>query len=511
MSSNLDALKKKFRDGHHAEAIADAEQLCAAEPANREARRLTALMNVVARRYGRALELLRELRDPLREDPDLLFNLAMCERELQDFAGAARDFQAYVGKFPAHADGWASLADCRLQLGELDACVAAANMALQLDANCVPARVLRADALQAAGRGEEAVKDYEAALAVAPGDEDTLKKATYAFLELGRAQDGIELCRRVLRTRPDNLTAKLGAEWLLSQLVPIWHVPMMNEPQRNQAYHDGIAAAVMPGDVVFEIGAGSGLLAMMAARAGAKSVVTCEAVPLIAQTARKIVARNRLQDQVTVLAKTSQQVKVGADLPTQADVLVHEIFSSELLGEHVLPAIEDAKRRLLKPGGRIVPGVASIMIALVGGEQLGKSLHVEDSFGFDLSGFNAIHPRRRPLYREDLNPLLMSDAVEAFRFDFMATDVFAPEKKRLELVATQAGACYGVIQWIRLEMAKGDDASIIFENHPAQVRPVSNWQHTVYGFEAPLALQPGAKVNIAAMHDRSRPWFERVT
>jgi hypothetical protein len=73
-----------------------------------------------------------------------------------------------------------------------------------------------------------------------------------------------------LKADPGNLTAKLGAEWLLTQLVPLWHIPMMNEQERNQAFHDGLQAAVTPESTMFEIGTGSGLLAMMAARLGAR-------------------------------------------------------------------------------------------------------------------------------------------------------------------------------------------------------------------------------------------------
>jgi hypothetical protein len=281
---------------------------------------------------------------------------------------------------------------------------------------------------------------------------------------------------------------------------------MMNEPERNQAFHDALAAVVTPEHVVFEIGTGSGLLAMMAARLGARQVVTCEAVGLIAHTARKIVRRNGLQDRVTVLDKPSQSVQPATDLPQLADILVHEIFSSELLGEHVLPAIEDAKRRLLKPGAAVVPSAASIMIALVGGETLEPYLHASGSFGFDLRDFNAIHPRKRPLYREDLAPCLLSDDTEAFRFDFAGNSTFSAEARRLVLTAHRGGVCHGVIQWLRLEL----NADVRFENHPSRVRPVSNWQHTVYRFEEPLTLVPGMTVAIDATHDRSRPWFERA-
>jgi type II protein arginine methyltransferase len=169
----------------------------------------------------------------------------------------------------------------------------------------------------------------------------------------------------------------------------------------------------------------------------------------------------------------------------------------------VLPAIEDAKARLLKPGGQVLPSAASIMIALVGGDALGKNLHVAESFGFDLGAFNGIHPKKRPLYREDLEPELLSDPIEAFRFDFMRQSAFPAERKHIDIRVAVPGRCYGLIQWIRIEMAAG----IVFENHPSRPKEVSNWQHTIYGFEEPVQLAEGAVVRVRAWHDRSRPWF----
>jgi len=278
----------------------------------------------------------------------------------------------------------------------------------------------------------------------------------------------------------------------------------MNEQERNQAFYDGLKSIVTPEKAIFEIGTGSGLLAMMAAKLGAKNVVTCEAVPLIAGTATKIIQRNHLQDRIRVLSKPSYAVQLDKDLPGKADILVHEIFSSELLGEHVLPAIEDAKARLLKPGGEILPRSASIMIALAGGDDLGKNLHAGETFGFDVREFNAIYPKKRPLQREDLAPVMMSDDIEAFRFDFMGQSAFPAEHKRIEIRMTQSGLSYGVIQWIRIELSEG----VFFENHPSQRRSVSNWQHTLYGFDLPLRCEEGSVVRINALHDRARPWFE---
>ena len=142
----------------------------------------------------------------------------------------------------------------------------------------------------------------------------------------------------------------------------------------------------------------------------------------------------------------------------------------------MLPAIEDAKTRLLKPGGKVLPCSASIMIALVGGDELGKELYVESAFGFDLRPFNEINPKKRPIHREDLTRELLSAEAEAFRFDFQNETAFPAERKRIALSATTPGTSWGVIQWVRFEFGHG----IAFENHPVRQRAVANWQQNVY-------------------------------
>lgn len=568
----MDALKKKFKEGHHAEAIAECEALCRTDPSNHEAKRLCAMMHALVMNYGRSLELLHEVRNASSsEDADVLFNIATCERELKNFKNAERYFKTYTDKFQSHPHGWASLAECQLQLKAFNDGIRSADRAIKLDpsslaawtarGNCQRAlgqfdnaltsykranqiqsnvecwlnsglthldsdrtseaidclgraiglapnvaslRVTRGGVFYQRGRLQEAVADYKAALALAPDDGETLKKACHCLITMRQGNQALELCRGILRAQPDLLTAKLVHEWVLNELVPIWHVPMMNEQERNKAYFHALESVVTPDKLVLEIGTGSGLLAMMAAKLGARKVVTCEAVDVIAATARTIVRRNNYQDQVTVLPKFSSNVEVGKDLPSKADLLVHEIFASDLLGEHLLDAIEDAKQRLLKPGGQVLPAAASLMIALVGGAELGKHLQVEESFGFDLSDFNAINGKRGPLYRHDLETTLLSDDVEAFRFDFFRDSTFPAESKVISVRASRQGLCYGVIQWIRIEVSE----DVRFENHPSQRRPIANWQNIVHRFDQPVFLEAGSVIAVTASHNRQQPWFD---
>jgi hypothetical protein len=255
---------------------------------------------------------------------------------------------------------------------------------------------------------------------------------------------------------------------------------------------------------VFEIGTGSGLLAMMAAKLGAKQVTTCETVPLIATTAQQIITDNGF-DNIKVIAKKSTEIEIGSDVGAKADILVSEIFSSEMLGEHVLPSLEDAKQRLLKPNGKVIPAAGSIMVGLFTGEDIRRNLLVDDAFGLNLQGFNRIVSKKRMIARNDLGIQLLSDGIAAFDFDFEGDNHFPAQTKTLEITVKTAGICYGLVQWMQLDM--NGDNKVMFENHPSQTTKVSNWQQCAYLFDAPIEVKMGQVVVINAAHNRAVPWF----
>src|SRR5690349_15998626 len=137
------------------------------------------------------------------------------------------------------------------------------------------------------------------------------------------------------------------------------------------------------------IGTGAGLLAMMAARAGAAHVTTCEMVGIVAEKAREIVALNGLSERITVIGKKSTELVVGKDLPRRADLLVSEILSSEVVGEHVVPSVRHAFAELLAPGAPSVPRRAEAVAALVGGEGLTRrQVAGTCAGGLDVTSFN---------------------------------------------------------------------------------------------------------------------------
>ncbi len=193
-----------------------------------------------------------------------------------------------------------------------------------------------------------------------------------AFAEPRSLQEGLDRLSRDSRTALDFLELSsqvlLLVEW--GVLVPegdkggsrreqecdpragAWsmHAAMLQDRVRTRAYLEAIAEAVHPGDVVVDLGTGTGILAIAAAKAGARRVYAVEHGP-IAATAERLFADNDVADRVTLLRGLSTRV----DVPEKADVLVTEIFGHDPFGERVIEYVRDAASRWLKPGGRVVP------------------------------------------------------------------------------------------------------------------------------------------------------------
>jgi precorrin-6B methylase 2 len=173
---------------------------------------------------------------------------------------------------------------------------------------------------------------------------------------------------------------------------PVEHARMLHDERRTGDYLAALAAAVRPNDVVLDIGTGSGVLALAAARAGARRVYAVEASD-IAEVAQRVFAVNGVEDRVTLVPGWSRLT----ELPEQADLLVAEVIGNEPLEEEILETTLDARRRLLKPGARMIPHALTLMARPV--------LIPEAEVRQRAFGRSAVE-RWRSLYDIDFTPLL---------------------------------------------------------------------------------------------------------
>jgi hypothetical protein len=310
----------------------------------------------------------------------------------------------------------------------------------------------------------------------------------------GQSEKALAMCRAALALAPDNaqLAAKLRS--FISSTVPQWHFNLVKDHVRNAAYDAALRRAVTPTSRVLEIGTGTGLLAMMAARAGAAAVVTCEIVPAIAEKAAEIVARNGYADRVRVVAKHSDRLDAEADMGGRADILVSEIISNNFLSEGVLPAHERAVRDLLKPGGRVIPACGKIRVALA--HDSGETQSLTQIAGFDLSAFNTLARPRRAIRVGDGRLTVRSDPADLFVFNLASAQYCAPAQA--SVACRSAGReVNGVVQWIALEL----DETTHYENRPG-LAVKSNWAALFSSFEHSIDTVPGQELRIYGAHDR---------
>jgi precorrin-6B methylase 2 len=173
---------------------------------------------------------------------------------------------------------------------------------------------------------------------------------------------------------------------------PVEHGRMLHDDRRTGDYVAAIAAAVRPGDVVLDIGTGSGVLAVAAARAGARRVYAVEASD-IAEVAERVFAANGVTEIVTLVPGWSREI----ELPEPADLLVAELIGNEPLEEEILETTLDARRRLLKPGARLVPHALTL---------LARPLRLPEGEARQRAIGQAAVERWRGLYAMEFQPLL---------------------------------------------------------------------------------------------------------
>jgi type II protein arginine methyltransferase len=324
-------------------------------------------------------------------------------------------------------------------------------------------------------------------------------------LALGHAERARELAEQAVASAPANAQVLVFAAEVLSHDIPEWHFNLVRDEARNAAYDGALRRAVRPDTKVLEIGSGSGILAMMAARAGAREVITCEASAAVAAVARANIARNGFADRIRVVNKHSSDLDVSVDLGGPADLLVSEIVSNTVIGEDVLPVMEDSSRRLLRPGAAIIPARAVARVALARSEAVARN-HIGIVEGFDLGAMNRLAPPRWELGVGDASLSLCSQAHDLFVFDFEPANPHPADSSSLTLTTERDGAnC--VVQWLRLGM----DATGVYENRPTPGAS-SCWAVLAYPFHPFVSLEVGREVLVHSAHDRAelRLWAEPV-
>lgn len=274
--------------------------------------------------------------------------------------------------------------------------------------------------------------------------------------------------------------------WRESNHPALYYQSMLADERRMRRYRAAIEGVVRPGDVVVDLGTGLGVLAMMAARAGAAKVYAVEVRPQAARVARAVIAANGLADRITVVESDALEV----ELPEPVDVIVNELIGDFGTDENIQECVRAVADRSLKPGGRVVPSRLTTRVVGVSYEHELRGVYGRDFHGMDLSAALAdpIAPDavmhgllRRPL------ELTASVVVEDWTF---GRDMPAREYERpVSLEVTEAGELQGFVGYFDCELAPG----IELDNYPCYAG--CHWVNWHWPVTPPLAVLPGERLS----------------
>lgn len=313
--------------------------------------------------------------------------------------------------------------------------------------------------------------------------------------ELSRVAEATE---RVL-AEPDGLSMEIPAfREFAREAVPRWHFAMLNDHERNDALATALERVVPRGSTVLDIGAGTGLLAMMAVRAGAAHVYSCEANPLMVEVARQVVAAEGFADRITVLACRSDELTVGRELPRRVDAVISEIVDCGLIGEGILPTIRHARRELLASDGVMLPERARILGMLLQSENAVNLNRVSRAGGFDVSRLNAFAtPGHFPIRLHTWPHRTLSDPVELVSFDF-AVDPLGPGERKLVLPVRESGTVHALVAWFEMELGGG----VVLRNSPENIG--SHWMQALIPLAEPVEAEAGSTVELDLVWSETR-------
>ncbi|KAH0458726.1 hypothetical protein IEQ34_011540 [Dendrobium chrysotoxum] len=123
------------------------------------------------------------------------------------------------------------------------------------------------------------------------------------------------------------------------------------------------------GRIVVDVGAGSSILSLFAAKAGAKHVYAIEASEMADYACRLVAGNPSIGNRITVIKGKVEEV----ELPEKADILISEPMGTLLVNERMLESYIIARDRFLIPDGKMFPSIGRIHVAPFSDE----SLHTE--------------------------------------------------------------------------------------------------------------------------------------
>src|SRR3989441_2114538 len=246
------------------------------------------------------------------------------------------------------------------------------------------------------------------------------------------------------------------------------HREYLADAVRVSAFRQAIDEVVTPGDVVLDLGAGTGILGLMACRAGAKRVYAVDEGPIIG-LAREIAWANGFQDRITHIKGLSTRV----ELPERVDVVLADQVGRFGLESGILEYFADSRARFLKPDGVMIPGEIGLVVAPV---ECGELFGQADFWGRTPAGYDfrpALAIAANTGYPARFDPAhLLGAPARAISLRLSTVSTAAALSAEVVLEAARPGTLHGIGGWFEAQLSPG----VTLTNSPLAARPIFRMQ-----------------------------------
>lgn len=277
------------------------------------------------------------------------------------------------------------------------------------------------------------------------------------------------------------------------------YAAMLADQIRLNAYRDAIRHVVEPGDIVLDLGAGTGVLAFLACSRGASKVYAIEPNDVIT-VAGALANENSLSEKITFIKAFSTDV----ELPERVDVIVSDLRGTlPLHGSH-LSTIIDARRRFLKSGGKLIPSVDKIWIAVLSSEHAHRKHGKPWGTGLPEVKLNSLSASLLSIPRKTSGVIgeLLTEPACWITLDYASLELVNAEGL-VNWIATKQGCAHGLCVWFDSVLA--ENAAIT--NSPAA--PLLNYGQMFFPWSSPVLVERGDHINVrldARLRDGAYVW-----
>lgn len=273
-----------------------------------------------------------------------------------------------------------------------------------------------------------------------------------------------------------------------------YHRTLIADKVRNEAFRKALKSVIAPGKTsVADIGAGTGLLGLMASKLGAREVLLFETAE-VAGVAAKVLKANRAKNcQLYACHSTEFQN------PPRVDVVISETLGNYALEENIIATLHDARTRFLRDGGTIIPSRISQYVVPVVGPRIDTELRAWSRVGHGLDLEVAQVMSLNNAYVRLLKPAeLLGGGSEAKIWDSveLGQEKRANRKGEASWSVNQPTIVYGLALWWVALLAPGIELST------APDAPRTHWEQLYFPFLTPINLQPGESL-LASLRSQS--------